>query len=87
MENKIIDIIEESDDDDNPIRRSKRYLFHQFQDLPLPKQALAKSVIFRLLVQATGLFVKEDNDEVKTHAMSVEKINIPLLDHYYFNRE
>ena len=69
------------------MRRSKRDLFHQFQDLPLPKICPVKTIIHRLIIQATYIFVKEDFDKIKNYLLSVKKVRIPLLDHYYYNRE
>lgn len=74
-------------DDDSPMRRSKRDLFHQFQDLPLPKTCPVKTIIYRLLIQGIYLFVKEDFDKVRNYLVSIKKVRIPLLDHYYHNRE
>ena len=78
---------ESSTQDNAPMRCYERDIFHQFQDLPLLKPCLVKSITCRLMTQATYLFAKEDFDKVSTYLLSVAKLRTLLLDHYYHNRE
>jgi len=89
--NEVINISDSESDNDNmhddPLRRSKRDIFHQMQDMPLPKTCPIKNMIYRLLIQATFTFVKEDYDKVSTYLRSNKKYVGCLLEHFYFNHE
>lgn len=55
------------------------------QDMPLSKTCPVKNVIYRLLIQATFTFVKEDYDKVSTYLRSNKKYGGCLLEYFYFN--
>ena len=76
-----------ADDIEDPKCRSKKGIFHEFQDLLLGKTCPVKNAIYRLLIQDVFLFVNEDFDKVKNPLIEVKKITVPMLEHYYFNRE
>ena len=46
-----------------------------------------KTIIHKLIIQATYIFVKEDFDKIRNYLLFAKKVRIPLLDHYYYNRE
>ena len=74
-------------DFDIPMRHSTLNLFRQINNLRLSKIFPMKNIIYRILIQATYTFVKEDFDEVKNYLVSVKRVRIHLLEHYYHNRE
>ena len=49
-----------ADGTEDPTRRSKRHMFHEFQDFPLNKTFNVKNVIYKMLIQNTFLFVNDN---------------------------
>ena len=53
--------------------------------MPLPKTYPVKFTIYRILIQATFTFVKEDHNKVYTYLRSDKKYARCLFEHFYFN--
>jgi hypothetical protein len=69
--------------------RDKRDIFHVFDELPIPRNNPAKSLISRLLIHGTFLFDDEDYENVAKYMAEEKEIDSreDLLKDFYFRRE